>query len=275
MKKQLKNLVVALFAIIALALVGCHRNETITVSDNDLWFSELSESQTFTITSDCSWTIEKNETANWYTISPTSGEKTNTGTVVTVTVNELENNNLRKASFTITSKRGTCTVNMPLTQVAVEFDNILNTVFGVKKVEQWNTDFYGNPIEDTHFIGRYDPFDTTYGYTMYFLEDSTGVQVDRHKHQTVYYPFQYAFDSQERNLYIDFLLEDSTHESYNASVLLACDAMFRLQHEYKPHFWEKIDMAKIGTIDPGEKSILKKAISKSKRKGGGPIFNME
>ena len=61
-------------------------------------------------------------------------------------------------------------------------------------------------------------------------------------------------------------------ESYDASVLTASEALFRFMHEYKPNWWERADMRKIGTITPREKSLVMRAATK--RKGNEGIFQI-
>ncbi|MCQ2304560.1 MAG: BACON domain-containing protein [Bacteroidales bacterium] len=274
MKNSIKTIVMALFAIAFLSLAGCHRDENITVSHDTLWFSTEASSQTIEITTDCSWSIEKNDNAQWYTVSPMSGEKSKNGTTITISVQEYQGEDYRAASFTIKSPKGKGNVTVNLSQNVVEFTSIINTVYGVKKVEQWNTDFYGNVIADSYKEASFNPHDTTTGFTMYFAGDGYGIQVDRYHDSTVYYPFHYNYDNVTRNLHIEFELIDTTQtEIYNASVLTATEGMFRFQHEYKPDFWERAEMTKIGTIDPQTKIIIGRAIAK--RKESGPIFNLK
>jgi hypothetical protein len=56
-------------------------------------------------------------------------------------------------------------------------------------------------------------------------------------------------------------------------VLCASDSLYRIFHEYKPNFWERADMRKVGTITPGEKSMLMRAVKS--RKGNGGIFKTD
>lgn len=274
MKNNIKTIALALFAITFFALTGCHKNENITVSHDTLWFSTEASSQTIEITTDCSWSIEKNGDAQWYTVSPMSGEKAKNGATITISVNSFEGENYRSASFTIKSPKGKGNVTVNLSQNVVEFTDIINTVYGVTKVEHWNTDYAGNMIEDSYICVPFDPHDQTTGFTMYFAEDGIGAQEDRYNDSTVYYPFHYDYDSNTRNLHIEFELVDSTQtEVYNANVLTATEGMFRFQHEYKPNFWERAEMTKIGTINPNAKDAILRATAK--RKENGPIFNLK
>lgn len=274
MKNNIKTITLALFAIAFISLTSCHRDENITVSHDTLWFPTEASSQTIEITTDCAWSIEMNGDAQWYTVSPMSGEKTPNGTTLTISVQEFEGENYRAASFTIKSPRGRGDVTVNLSQNVVEFTSIINTIYGVKKVEQWNTDFFGNMIEDSYLNANFNPHDTTTGFTMYFASDGFGVQEDRYHDSTVYYSFHYNYDNITRNLHIEFDLIDSTQtEIYNATVLTATEGMFRFQHEYKPNFWERAEMTKIGVITPEAKGIINRAMAK--RKESGPVFNLK
>ena len=137
-------------------------------------------------------------------------------------------------------------------------------------LEHWNTDYYGQIIEDTYKHRTYNPYDTATGYTMYFLENGTGVQMDHHNDTAVYYAFSYVYNPVNQILHIEFETVDDAPENYDPQVLTASDSLFRFIHEYKDHWWERADMRKIGTINPDAKAVLKhKAI---KRKGDEPIF---
>ena len=274
MKNSIKTIVMALFAIAFLSLAGCHRDENITVSHDTLWFSTEASSQTIEITTDCSWSIEKNGDAQWYTVSPMSGEKAPNGITLTISVQEYVGDDYRAASFTIKSPKGKANVTVNLSQNVVEFSSIINTVYGVKKVEQWNSDFAGNVIEDSYKNADFNPHDTTTGFTMYFAEDGLGVQVDRYHDSTVYYSFHYNYDNVTRNLHIEFVLFDTTQtEIYNANVLTATEGMFRFEHEYKPSFWERAEMTKIGDISYEAKSMINRIAAK--REENGPIFRLD
>lgn len=273
MKNSIKTTLMALFVIAFLSLAGCHRNETITVSHDTLWFSTEASSQTITITTDCSWSIEMNGDAQWYTVSPMSGEKSTNGTTLTISVQEYEGTGYRAASFTIKSPKGKANVTVNLSQNEVEFSSIINTVYGVKKVEQWNTDYAGNVIKDSYKSVSFDPHDMSTGFTMYFSVNGFGAQEDRYHDSTVFYPFHYYYDNATRNLHIEFELVDySQPEIYNANVLTATEGMFRFEHEYKPSFWERAEMIKIDVIGLNAKDINR---APAKREKDDPIFGLD
>lgn len=274
MKNNTKTIILALFAIVITSLTGCVRDENIMVSHDTLWFSEEASSQTIEITTDCSWSIEMNGDASWLSVSPMSGKKSPNGTTLTVSVSEYEGDGYRPTSFTIKSSRGKAEVTVNVSQNVVEFSSIINTIYGMTKEERWNTDFYGNVIADSYKEWSFNPHDTTTGFTMYFAEDGFGVQEDRYNTPHVYYTFHYNYDNVTRILHIEFDLVDTTQtEIYDERVLTATERKFRFEQEYKPDFWERTEMTKIGTIDSQTKNIIDRAVAK--RKENGPLFNLD
>ncbi len=270
-KMKKKNSVMAAMLIVmsALSFVSCSKPESILVSSQELWFPLEAESQTITVTSNCDWSITLSDHADWYTITPMSGTKTDS--VITISVKTFEGaGEFRASSFRVTSKHGHVFRTVVFSQNTLDFDGLVNKIFGITFDEQWDVDFYGQIIEDSYRSGEFDPYDTTQGYLMYFLEDGQGVQRDRHSDHAVYYPFTYEYNVGERNLHLDFeTVDPSIVEVYDAEVLTASDSLYRVKHEYKPLRWERLDMRKVGTVTPGEKALLQKTFTK--RKGDEPI----
>lgn len=268
MKKHIHFLAIAALLLIAAAgFTGCVKTYKIQVPTNNLWFGLNAGSQTLEIEANCEWTITKNDDADWYTISQMSGKNDAT---LTITVDAMEHGDFRGASFVINSPGGHVYRTIFVSQNKLDFDGLLNKVFGVSSVEYWNTDYFNQMIEDSYKHKVYDPYDTSTGYTMFFLENGTGVQMDHHKDTAVYYLFYYEFNPINQILHIEFETPTDEHENYDPQVLTASDSLFRFIHEFKAHWWERADMRKIGTINPDAKAVLNhKAI---KRKGGEPIF---
>lgn len=267
MKKKNIFIMMVLMAIVVLGLVSCVKKYTITVSTQELWFGLEAGEQTLKITANCKWTVTKNDDADWYTVSTTSGN--NDGTL-TITVEALEDKDFRGSSFVISSPGGRVCRTVFITQNKLDFDGLINKVFGVMSVEHWNTDYYGQMIEDSYKHKEYNPYDTATGYTMYFLADGTGVQMDHHKDEVVFYTFNYEYNSIEQILHIEFETVSGAPESYDPQVLTASDSLYRFIHEYKPNWWERADMRRIGTINPSKASSLMR--SAKKRESNMPIF---
>ena len=256
--------------VVASGLVGCVKTYKILVDTQNLWFGLEAGSQTLEITANCEWTITKNGDADWYTISSMEGKNDAT---ITITVDDYSDGDFRGASFVIKSPGGHVYRTVFVSQNKLDFNGMVNKIFGVMSVEHWNTDYYGMIIEDTYRAYTYDPYDTTSGYLMYFLEDGRGYQRDHHTDTVAWWGFTYEFDVVNQILNISFETVDGSPESYSPAVLCASDSLYRIFHEYKPNFWERADMRKVGIVDPGEKEeMIHKA---AKRKEGQPMFMTE
>ena len=209
----------------------------------------------------------KNDDADWYSIDMMSGKNDAT---ITITVKAMEDVDYRGSKFVISSPNGHIRRTVFVTQNKVDVYGMVNKVFGVMELEHWNTDYYGQIIEDSYKHYEFDPYDTTTGYLMYFLEDGKGVQRDHHNDTAVYYAFTYNYNPIEQILHIEFETVTDAPESYDPQVLTASDSLYRFMHEYKLNWWERADMRKVGDIIPDQKAFLKHAATK--RKEGGPIF---
>ena len=267
MKKKNIFLMLTLMLITVAGLMSCVKTYKIQVPSNNLWFGLEAGSQIFKFTANCEWTITKNDDADWYTISTMSGK--NDGTI-TVTVEALEDADFRGSSFVINSPGGHVYRTIFISQNKLDFDGMVNKIFGVMSLEHWNTDFYGQIIEDTYKHKEYNPYDTTSGYLMYFLEGGQGVQRDHHADTVVYYLFDYVYNPIDQILHIEFESTTGAPENYDPQVLTASDSLYRFMHEYKPNWWERADMRKVGIVNPSEQTFLRGVATK--RKGGEPIF---
>jgi hypothetical protein len=258
------------FSVLALlCFSGCKPDYSIFVSTQDLNFGLEAETQTMIVRANCKWTITKNDDADWYSISPMSGRANDS--IITVTVNDYSNGDYRGSSFVISSPGGHIRRTVFVSQNKMDFYGMINKVYGVMRVEHWNTDYYGMIIEDGYEDYTYDPYDTTSGYLMYFLDEGRGYQRDHHTDTVAWWSFDYEFNADSNILHIKFHLVNDSLESYDPTVLCASDSLYRVLHQYKPNFWERADMRKVGTITPEEKSLLLTRYAKS-RKGRNGIF---
>ena len=266
-----KLLPVLLLAFVAIAVSGCKKDK-IEVSQHNLWFEADGGSQTIEVTATYGWRIQENSDFDWFTVTPTSSDENHSTITINVEPLDAAAEGYRNGHISILSPKGGAQIVVLISQGEVEFSSIYNLVFGVTKEEQWNTDYFGLMIEDSYKCFEFDPYDTTTGFWMYFFEDSTGVQVDRYRFDTTeYFRFYYTYDIATRKLEYSFQLEDGTIEYYNPTIITATPEFFRFEHEYKPNYWERSDMKKIGTIDPAKKAaLLNRAVKK--RKEAGPVF---
>jgi len=270
MKKRNIFLLMALVVLTATGFVGCIKQYSLRVSTNNLYFDVDSGTKTIEITANCKWTVVKNDDADWYTISTMSGK--NDGTI-TITVDAMEDSDYRASSFFITVPGGHIRRTVFVSQNKLDFYNMVNKIYGVMKVEHWNTDYFGQIIEDSYKPYEFDPYDTATGYLMYFLEDGKGVQRDHHEDTAVYYAFTYEYNPVDQILHIEFETVTDAPESYDPQVLTASDSLYRFMHEWKTDWWERADMRKIGVYTPQEEAKLRQVVTK--RKEGGPIFKLD
>ena len=256
-------------ALVLLCLTGCVEDYSILVSTQDLRFGLEAESQTMIVNANCKWEVIKNDDADWYTVSPMSGRAKDS--VVTITVEDYSGGDFRGSSFVISSPGGHIRRTVFVSQNKLDFDGMINKVFGLTKLEHWNTDFFGQIVEDSYETWEFDPYDTTRGQLMYFFEHGQGVQRNRELFDhAIYFPFEYAYDADSSILHIVFHLVNDSLEPYNPEVLCASDSLYRFMHEYKPDFFERADMRKVGTCSLDDHLMMRSKLSK--RKQGGPIF---
>ena len=256
-------------ALALLCLTGCVEDYSILVSTQDLRFGLEAESQTMIVNANCKWEVIKNDDADWYTVSPMSGRAKDS--VVTITVEDYSAGDFRGSSFVISSPGGHIRRTVFVSQNKLDFDGMINKVFGLTKLEHWNTDFFGQIVEDSYETWVFDPYDTTRGQLMYFFEHGQGVQRNRELFDhAIYFPFEYEYDADSSILHIVFHLVNDSLEPYNPEVLCASDSLYRFMHEYKPDFFERADMRKVGTCSLDDHMMMRSKLSK--RKQGGPIF---
>ncbi len=266
-----KLLPILLLVFVAIATTSC-KKEKIEVSESNLWFKADGGTKTIEVEATHGWRIQENSDFDWFTVTPSSSGESRSTITINVEPLDAAAEGYRNGHISILSPKGGAQIVVLISQGEVEFSSIYNLVFGVTKEEQWNTDYFGLMIEDSYKCFEFDPYDTTTGFWMYFFEDSTGVQVDRYRFDTtVYFRFYYTYDIATRKLECSFQLEDGTIEYYNPTIITATPEFFRFEHEYKPNYWERSDMKKIGTIDPAKKAaLLNRAVKK--RKEAGPVF---
>ena len=265
-KTELFKIMVLMLVVVSV-LTGCRKKNSIWVSEQALYFGLNASTQILTVKSSSSWTVTKNDDADWYTISPMSGGVRDN--IVVVTVDGYIGGNHRDASFTISSTRSGARVTIVVSQDKMESYSMVNKVYGVTMRERWVTDFNDQIIEDEYKKYEYDPYDTTTGYLLFFQEDSVGVQRDHHSDTVAWWPFKYWIAPDSLILHIIYQT-DLGPEIYAANVLIASDTLFRFFHEYKPHYFEHVDMRRVGTIHPDDKYLQRQSMAR--RKERGPIL---
>lgn len=283
MKKTQKNLVtLAVTFMSVLFFSSCFRSEHIDVSNDQLSFLWTESAQNVSVKANCSWSVENVNNADWFTIEPTSGRKDG---AFSVKVSKNDGIQDREAMIKIVSKKGKAVKSIRVLQTTslvtegVDFSNFVNSYWGLKREEQWNTDFHGDLIPDTYRLWEFNPNDTTTGIMMYFVYSDSlgyvGFQRDNRGDSVLYNRFNYSIDSIKNQVFLSFDLVDTTQvEEYSIDVQALNASIFKFWHEYKPHFFERSEMSCMGTIDPEKRSfILPKAVGV--KPSDSPIFEMK
>lgn len=255
--------------------------EYIKVTENILSFFDAAETKTITVTSNCDWTLRKESnddyTDGFYSVSATSGNVGSTDISISVLDNFTYHNSTGLIRLKSTS--GNTETPIRVKQNGRNETNITDTKWGVYTYERWNTDYYGNILDETYTITNYNPFNEEVpGWTMYFLKNNHGVQTDRKYNKEsqlvqVLYPFDYEYNHSTGHLHITFESEDpELNEYYDTDVLTLNDTIFIIQDEYRSHFFEKASMRKVGYVIEPDKARQPGKIGTKKR--GQPLFDM-
>ena len=259
----------ALLCIVLASFTGCIKTYKMQVSTNNLWFGLEADTQTLELSANCDWTITKNDDADCYSINMESGKN---DAIISITVDAMDEGDYRGSSFIINSPNGHVHRTIFVSQNKLDIYGLVNKIFGVSSIEHWNTDYYGQMVEDSYELYEFNPYDTLRGYLMYFFENNRGLQRDHHADTVVYYAFTYEYNPIDQILHIEFETIDDAPESYDPQVLTASDSLYRFMHEWKSNWWERADMRKIGTINPEDKVMLLTKRVSAKHEKGDPIF---
>lgn len=146
--------------------------------------------------------------------------------------------------------------------------------WGVDRIDYYNIDYAGNPIEYTTTTFDFTPGDMENGIDLVFREDQTGEMRDRSR-DTLYLPvmvadtvdhydtiicpdttlvtrFTFSYDSDNNWLYMN--LQGSTIYTYHMSVKFTDADNFIYENNYKPHTVEKAWMVRYSKETRGAKS---------------------
>lgn len=180
--------------------------------------------------------------SNQATINPQSGTPTDFTNPVT---------------YTVTAEDGSQSIyTATVTVEALTYQSFVG-IWSVEKVEYYQTDNAGNPIENTMEVINYDPNDINNGIQLVFREDKTGEKRE-HIHDTLYVgdqmiilpdttivsQFTYSYDTNQVLLIINleegptFMLE--TVEFTLNSFVYEC--------EYKPNHYEKAYLRRLSNV---------------------------
>ncbi len=137
--------------------------------------------------------------------------------------------------------------------------------WGVEKIEYYNIDYAGNPIENTWSSFEYDPNSTDNGIQLIFREDKSGEMRDsaidtiwtnwneETQHYETFIPcpdtvlvykFNCSYDNVEQTLYLNMETDSSLH-TYRMFIQELNNNTFVYENEYDKNYVEKAYLKRV------------------------------
>lgn len=253
---------------------SCCKKQNLTVSKGILTFNFDGGIDFFQIEADCNWTIEA--TADWFSVSPSSGSNN-----ATVTVTAQRNNHTagRNASLTVVSSNGKIKKTIEVVQNQIDISMIVRKFWFTRFYERWNTDYYDEYIPESYRSWTYEFDPGAENWLWFFIEDTISYQIHTFTHiennevifDTVFYPFEYIYYPEGDSIYVNFLTVDETVEDYHATIYQLDHSYFVFSDAYRPHQFEKITTI---NVTGGGRSEIKVNPKKVRSKPAGPLISV-
>ena len=209
------------------------------------------------------------------TISPASGEVMDFTDIV---------------SYTVTAEDGSQVVYV--VKITVEEPEIPENpflgVWGVEKIEYYNTDYAGNPIAASMVTYVYDPEDTDDGIQMFFWENHTGemrnssidtLWIWNEETQdydalvcpdtTIVNTYVYSFDGETSILYMNF----DYGNTFSLNIVELAYDSFVYENEYLQNYVEKAYLKRLPDMPVPVKSSVNQKIKQYRPKRQGSLLS--
>lgn len=254
--------------VLSIGATSCGKRQHIYLSKNKAIFTPAGGIRSIKVFSDNHWTLQTSGNHDWFTISPMEGGNED---IITITAGKYNEATDRSAIITIVSENGKVKKDIQIIQRRIDMTDLVNKFWFMYFYERWETDFYGEDIEDSHRTWEYYYGPEYTNWFFYFQEDSTGFLWKAKNNDTIYYAFNYIFYPLEDSLYINFETDSDTVEDYLTIVEELDNDNFVFQNEYKPHRFEKLHM---GNATRMEKKMFAKP-DRVMKKPHGPIIQLD
>ena len=256
--------------MIGLTLLGgsCCKKPNLNVSKDEIVFSSAGGNGIVQVDADCNWTVSKDGTYDWFTLSRTTGS--NQG-VILVTVQDYHSHYERNASFTVSSSNGKVSKTVRIVQQPIDIIDIHNKVWFLHEYERWATDYQDDYIDDSYEHWNYYIDESFDNWFFYFMADSTGYQYHTKNGDTIIYSYRYIYYPLGDSLYINFQTDTTEVEDYHAVIHELNQQNFVFSDEFYSHRFEKLYMANISV----KKESIKMNPAKLRKKGKGPLIQVE
>lgn len=269
--KKTSIIYILLTAILLIGASACGRKQHVNVSPDSLYFNIQSSTANIYIEADCDWSITKEASADWLTLSTTSGSKDAT---VTVTVATNNTQHERSTFLTVSSANGKVKKNVIVQQNnTINLSHVSLRVWFLRFYERWDLDYYSQTIEESYRSFTYYVGPGTENNYFYFLEDGTGYQVYARKTMdTIVYQFDYTLYPNGDSLYINYWMADETLvEDYHVVIQELNADRFVFTNEYLHHQFEKLTLVDVSNF----KGSLKINPKHIQPKTHGPMISIE
>ena len=273
MKKQTIWIITILLTLSVLAS-SCRKKQHFETLKERIAFNYLGGTDVFNITADCNWSITCETEADWFTISPESGNSGSTMVVVTAERNTSGYD--REAMITVISADGKDKRNIAVVQNWVDITAIESRLWFLRYYSRWDTDYYNHVIPESNREYYYATVEDQHNWYLYFVDDTLGYEVhiypqeSEDKRDTILHPFEYIYYPIGDSLLISFeTVEEDTVEDYHATINELNEEYFNFTNEYLWHRFERLDMVNLSNervkININPAKVVK-------RKGGGPLI---
>lgn len=258
-----KNTLIALIILaVTWSFTSCKPRQHIELSKQNTIFSPRGGVDWITITADCDWTIEKEKGSDWFELNQTSGSKNAT---ISITVGKNSELYDRAANFTVISANGKVKKTVLVTQTKYDIKDIVDKAWFLRFYERWDTNYYGELIEDSYQNWTYYSEEGYQNWFLFFVDDNNGYQMRTKDGDTIYYPYEYHYYPEGDSLYIKFQTSDESVEDYHCDIYQVDDEMFVFSNEWWPHRFEKLTNYNVSNSSkarfsrhPNPKKVMKK-----------------
>lgn len=267
--KKIVN-IIGISCFLLLLATSCGPKQHIYVSQDRLVFDLSGGTMSFSITADCDWTIEKDATDTWVSLSQLQGNKK---TTIQVTVDHNTEGNERSTTINIVSDDKKVNKKVYIQQKASVFSNyILGNIWFLRFYERWDLD-YNNQVIDASYRSRTYYTDDEFENWFFYFTDTIGYLIYRTSDDTIYYPYHYHYYPEKDSLYLNFVTQSSTEvEDYYARIFELSHKRFTFSNEYRHHQFEKLYTVNVTNKQKGSIRINPKNI---KNKPHGPLIPAE
>ena len=267
----------AILLCLTVLSTSCRKRQHIEILKDHIAFNYLGGNDVFSIVADCDWTIEMDESIDWFTIDPTAGGSDSTFVVVTAEKNNAGYD--RSAIVKVVSANKKVKKNIEIVQNWVDISAIEEKLWFLRYYTRWDTDYFNHVIPESCREYYYYTQEDMHNWYLYFVDDTMGYEVHIYpqkldgERDTIFHEFEYVYYPLGDSLLISFeTVSDTLVEEYHANINELNNDYFNFTNEYLWHRFEQLDMVNLNQ----RKTVFNIRPEKIKRKPAGrPLIDSE